>query len=443
MAPRLTKSVSEEDDGPRLVARRLESVRMLTSKPRASAMKGEEMPASQRNQAAWRTTKWARRGARVASGAFTAAVLGTAMAACGGPDANAPAADSPASKSDRPTGGNTARSSPAAEVTFVNDAGGEGGESSGRVEMKVIAASGLGVHVTISMFTDPNAKDPEEVMGQTWDGSRLLTFDSMGDPQYVLYEAVNEHPDAWNGLGLWSRELIGPTTGTTCNALDRSRTILKRVAAGYRCATVATEQQDGFSADYWFDKDTGVLLETGPLHAATFRQRPSPDKATFATTPPSGSHATVVAARKPSSGGTVHVPPFDLELLTTGRATSATYAGHSYVLAFFNSDTYWDSPDSCAGCLSALKTLQQLTTNGTTPPVLAVQVGEKGKPGFPLVPPGITLPIANDPTRTLRNALGLSNQLTMAFVGADGTVKVSYDSAPTPVQLTQALASVS
>jgi hypothetical protein len=374
---------------------------------------------------------------------FTVAFIGTTMTACAGSDANTPVAQSPTAKAEAPTTATKAPSTSAAEVTFVQDAGGEGGESSGRVEMEVIAASGLGVHVTISMFTDPDAKDPEEVMKQTWDGSRLLTFGSMSDPQYVLYEAVQEHPDAWSGLGLWSRELIGPATGTTCDARDRGRTILKRDAVGYRCATVATAQQDGFSADYWFDKDTGVLLETGALHAATFTLRPQTDAATFSTTPPSGSRATVVAARKPSAAGTDKVPPFSLELLTGGTATSAAYGGHSYVLAFFNSDTYWDSPDSCPGCLSALKALQGMTGKGRTPPVLAVQVGEKGKPGFPLVPPGVTLPIANAPTPELRNALGLSNELAIAFVGPDGTVKVSYDSAPTPAQLRQALATIS
>lgn len=375
--------------------------------------------------------------------AFTAALIGMTMAACGGPDKESPVANSHTAKGEPPTSATKTSSTPGAEVAFVQDAGGEGGEASGRVELKVIAASGLGVHVTIAMFTDPNAKDPEEVQRQIWDGSRLLTFGSMSDPQYILYEAVQEHLDAWNGLGLWSRELIGPTTGTTCDALDRNRVILKRNAAGYRCATAATAQQDGFSADYWFDKDTGVLLETGALHAATFTLRPQADAATFSTTPPSGSTATVIAARKPSSAGTVKVPPLSLEMLTGGTATSATYAGHSYVLAFFNSDTYWDSPDSCPGCLSALKTLQGMTRNGTTPPVLAVQVGEKGKPGFPLVPPGVTLPIANAPTPELRNALGLSNQLAMAFVGPDGTVKVSYDTAPTPAQLKQALDAIS
>ena len=91
------------------------------------------------------------------------------------------------------------------------------------------------------------------------------------------------------------------------------------------------------------------------------------------------------------------------------------------------------------GSLSALKALQELTANGTKPVVLTVQVGEIGKPGLPLVPPGVSLPIANDPTPRLQNALGLSNEVAMAFVGPDGTVKVSYDSAPTTAQLQQAL----
>jgi hypothetical protein len=308
--------------------------------------------------------------------------------------------------------------------------------------MHVIAARGLGVRTTISMFSDPSAKDPEEVMRQTWDGSRLLTYGSMSGPQYTLYEAVEEHLDAWSGMGLWSRDLIGPTTGTTCDTLDRGRTIVKRQAAGYHCATVATDQQDGFSADYWFDKETGVLLETRGLHATTFKLNPRTDAHTFSTTPPSGSKAAVIVARKPSSAGAMKVPSFHLTLLTGGTATTAKYAGRPYVLAFFNSDTYWESPDSCAGCLSALKALEELTGNGTTPPVLAIQVGEKGKPGFPLVPPGVGLPIANDPTPALKNACGLSNELAMAFIGADGTVKVSYDSAPSTAQLRQALAAI-
>lgn len=372
------------------------------------------------------------------------AVVAVIVAACGTPSPKVQASAPPAPRESGSVATSTtsAHSGPAAEVTFVQDAGGEGGESSGRVDMNVIAATGLGVRATIFMFTDPSAKDPEEVMRQTWDGSRLLIYGSMSDPQYILYEAVQEHLDAWNGMGLWSRELIGPTTGTTCDTLNPDRTILKRHAAGYRCATVATTQQDGFSADYWFDKETGVLLETGGLHAATFKLHPQTDAATFATTPPSGSRATVIAARKPSSAGTVKVPPFDLTLLTGGTATSAKYAGQPYVLAFFESFTYWDSPDSCPGCLSALKALQELTANGTKPAVLAVQVGEGGKPGFPLVPPGVSLPIANDPTPKLQNALGLSNELAMAFIGPDGTVKASYDSAPTTAQLRQALAAI-
>jgi hypothetical protein len=382
-----------------------------------------------------------RRGSALSRLAFMTAAVAAAVAACGAPTGRVPVDTSPAATDVAPSK-TTVGSTPAAEVTFVQDAGGEGGESAGRVDTSVIAASGMGVRVITSIFTDPDAKDPEEVIRQTWDGSTLLTFDSMRDPQYVLYEAVNEHPEAWNGMGLWSRDLIGPTTGTNCDALDRGRIILKRDTAGYRCTTVSTVQQDGFSADYWFDKDTGILLETGPLDAATFILGPPIDDATFSTTPPAGSRATVMAARKPSSGGAVQVPPFNLELLTTGTASSAEYAGHSYVLAFFNSDTYWDSPDSCSGCLSALKALQELTANGTKPAVLAVQVGAKGKTGFAQVPPGVTLPIANDPTPELQNALGLSNQLAMAFVGSDGTVKVSYDSAPIRAQLKQALAAI-
>ena len=101
------------------------------------------------------------------------ALVAVLVAACGTPSPPAPSSASPDPSETGSVATSTTQthSGQAAEVTFTQDAGGEGGESSGRVDMNVIAATGLGVRATISVFTDPSAKDPEEVMRHIWDGS--------------------------------------------------------------------------------------------------------------------------------------------------------------------------------------------------------------------------------------------------------------------------------
>ena len=106
------------------------------------------------------------------------------------------------------------------------------------------------------------------------------------------------------------------------------------------------------------------------------------------------------------------------------------------MLAFFVSDLVFD-PDgsSCPGCVDALLTLQRLTADGTDPPMLAVQEGNTGKPGFPLIPKGLTVDVVNDPDQDLARAYGLSDQVGFAFITADHKVHETFDEAPTDEQL--------
>jgi hypothetical protein len=110
------------------------------------------------------------------------------------------------------------------------------------------------------------------------------------------------------------------------------------------------------------------------------------------------------------------------------------------VLAFFLSDIVFDPHgESCPRCVPALLSLQRLTSNGTAPAVLAVQEGDVGKPGYPLVPKGLHLDVANDPDLEVQHSYGLSSQVGFAFIGSDGKVHRTFDGAPTDQQLRTAL----
>jgi hypothetical protein len=330
---------------------------------------------------------------------------------------------------------------PAAHVSFIWEGPGEGGEGAARITTDVVTAPGQGANITTNLYGDADSTAPGEVLRLIWDGSRLLSYGSMADPKYTLYEAPDEHPDAWAGMGLWTRDLMGVTTGTTCQKINRHRTVLSRETDGYRCTIAASEMQEAHTDTYWFDSQTGALLETTGLRARSFKLVPNVSPRTFDTQAPAGSHPVVLAARKPGKGG-VTVPQFTLERLAGGTIERTSLSGHPYVIVFFSSDLSWDLPDSCTGCLAALQSLQRMTKNGTDPVVLAVQVGSRGKPGYPFPTPAVHLPMANAPDGGLQHALGFANQFAMAFVGADGKVKAGFDRAPTDDELGQGLARI-
>lgn len=76
---------------------------------------------------------------------------------------------------------------------------------------------------------------------------------------------------------------------------------------------------------------------------------------------------------------------------------------------------------------------------GTDPAVLAVQEGDPGKPGYPLIPKGLQLDVVGHPGFDLQHAFGLSGQVGFAFIGSDEKVHRLFNKAPTDQQLIDAL----
>lgn len=83
-----------------------------------------------------------------------------------------------------------------------------------------------------------------------------------------------------------------------------------------------------------------------------------------------------------------------------------------------------------------------MTDNGAEPLVLGVQVGERGKPGLPLVPHGVTLAIAHAQRPDVQRRFGLTGLLGVVFVRSDGTIASSYDRAPTSKEITSSLTAI-
>jgi hypothetical protein len=277
-----------------------------------------------------------------------------------------------------------------------------------------------------------------------YDGRKLLVHDAEEYRPWTLYDAPNEHPDA---LSIVSNMFAAPESAVFAKSCRSAKvvghkTVLGRAAVGYHCG--AQHFADGVSQSAlveWLDQRTGVLLQVGGLHATVFDESPVITGATFSTRPPAGAKVEHFAARRTASGGKA-APGFDLRRVDAdGRVRLSDHASRPLVLAFFASDIYFDPHgEDCRRCLPALLTVQRLTAGGTDPAVLAVQGGEEGKPGYPLIPRGLHLPVGNDPGFDVEQSYGLSSQVAFAFIGSDGTVRKEFDRPPTDAELRAALA---
>ncbi len=277
-----------------------------------------------------------------------------------------------------------------------------------------------------------------------YDGRRLLEHDPEEFRHWILYEAPLEHPDQLAVVSDVFTDPAGEAFRKQCRSarVVGHRVILGRRAVGYHCA--GRHHRDGSSEAggvEWLDEQSGLLLRAGPLRATSVDEHPSLTRATFSTTPPRGAAVETYAARRPVGGGLRTAPGFHLHRLGGGSVGFAQYAGKPLVLAFYLSDIVFDvSGDSCPRCVPSLLTLQRLTSSGTDPAVLVVQEGEVGKPGYPLVPKGLHLDVANDPDLEVQHAFGLSNQVGFVFIGSDRLVHREFDKAPSDRQLRTALA---
>ena len=276
---------------------------------------------------------------------------------------------------------------------------------------------------------------------EVWDGTRILEHDQDSVFPYTIYEAPSEHPDELAGI---QEFMIGdPTTSPNplCKHAERltgARPVLGRTTIRYRCQP---RNDSLLGGTILVDRSTGLLLRSGPLHASRVDTSPTVGADTFSTQAPPGAKVDIIAAKHPTGPKPPdqEAPPFRLDLLNGGTVSSADFDGKPYVLAFFSSDLYFDHGELCPRCVPALLQVQRLSHHGTDPTVLAVQNGERGKPGFPLVPAGVRLRIANDPDIALQHAYGLTHEVGFAFVGSDGTIRAVIDHPATSTEISDAL----
>jgi outer membrane lipoprotein-sorting protein len=312
-------------------------------------------------------------------------------------------------------------------------------EGSFRADFHLIAAGAKRIRVT----SRSTAMEPESFV---YDGDKVLLYDASYAIPYMLYEAPEEHRDVFGMVQGWLLDPGSDTFAKSCpqpQPITTTRTIADRTAVGYTCHR-ATGQGGMFTgAEIWLDQATGLLLKQGLLEADKVNATPRVDASTFSTEPPPGVQVDVYAAKHSPGGKQQQAPGFTLQLLDGGTVDLNDLAGKPFVLAFFTSDLYFDpNGEVCARCIPALLAVQQLTQDGTRPRVLAVQTGDEGKPGYPLVPDGVELTVGRDSTGTLQHRYGLSHQVGFAFVGSDGTIDRLYDGPATDQQLRDALAAL-
>jgi len=361
-----------------------------------------------------------------------------AIASCGGATATPPER---AHRSTQPAPATTlAVPPPVVETTYRTDvpADEEEGESV-PARYDVLSAGRRLVRVDLQTYHDVEMTDPDEHVTYTFDGVRLLTYDSGRDPLYMRYDAPREHPDTWSEVADWLSPPPAPMPGRSCTRLPAQRSLHGRAAVGYTCRYDATDDSEAWTDEEWVDRATGAVLQQPYLKLERLVVNPHVDATTFATQPPAGVPLTVVAGRTPPPGQQRRVPAFTLDRLGGGRVASTDLVGRPFVLAFYSADFAFDESGTSVASVIAL---QQLTHGGSSPTVVGVQVGERlVKPGVPpLKPRGVSVPIGYDDKAVLQHSLGLNAQLGFAFVRSDGTVAATYDRAPTHAELQRSLA---
>lgn len=345
------------------------------------------------------------------------------------------------------TAGPTATSAPASttrrgpqpvEVQYFVHIDNAGDDGPFEARYNIVTDGGTKVRLKLSMYVEAGVVGEEYLY--TWDGSKILVFSEQSDPPYTVFEAPDEHPDETQLVMQWRENLWSRTRGTHCTELKSTQTIIGRTAVGYRCVTATPEPGESAVGELWLDQATGIPLKNEVMVAEKLVLAPTIDATTFSTKPPAGARSTVIAAKKAPPQ---KAPDFTLDLVKGGRIGLKDLAGKPFVLAFFMADLAFDEQgEVCPGCRDALLTLQTLTVNGVKPRVLGVQLGDLGKPGYPLVVSGLTLPLAHAQTPAVQNSFGLTGMVGFVFVHADGAIAAAYDRAPTKQQITQSLAAL-
>jgi hypothetical protein len=177
---------------------------------------------------------------------------------------------------------------PAVRVTYRDRTAPDEGSETGPIRYDVLSAGDRLVRVTMQTYSDLAMTEPDERFVFTWDGTRLLEYDSGADPRYTVYDAPRDHPEAWDLVSDWTSPPPRQEPGRDCTRLAARRTVIGRDVVGYSCRYAATPDGDAFTDRLWVDRQTGVPLLTSLVRAEKLVENPRVDEAAFSTRPPAG-----------------------------------------------------------------------------------------------------------------------------------------------------------
>ena len=133
-----------------------------------------------------------------------------------------------------------------------------------------------------------------------YDGQRLLVHDAEGYRPWSLFEAPEEHPDQFQAVSHVYADPDSAEFAEGCRSATvvGHKPVLGRRAVGYHCATQhSADGSVSFAHVDWLDQRTGLLLQSGAIHATSIDEHPHITASTFSTEPPRGAKVAVYAAR--------------------------------------------------------------------------------------------------------------------------------------------------
>jgi outer membrane lipoprotein-sorting protein len=134
-----------------------------------------------------------------------------------------------------------------------------------------------------------------------YDGQRLLVHDAEGSRPWSLFEAPEEHPDQFQAVSHVYADPDSAEFAEGCRSATvvGHKPVLGRRAVGYHCATQhSADGSVSFAHVDWLDQSTGLLLQSGAIHATSIDEHPHITASTFSTEPPRGARVAVYAAKK-------------------------------------------------------------------------------------------------------------------------------------------------
>jgi len=234
--------------------------------------------------------------------ALTAAIWLLAVTGCGSSDngATGPAGEPSATSGSAST---PRRGPQPVEFQYFIQINAPGEEGPAQARYDVITDGGTKVRLHVWLYADPGVVEEESLY--TWDGSRVLRYSKSAEDPYTVWEAPNEHADELPGVTSEVKYIWPTISGQGCTALKTTKTIIGRVAEGYRCAEATPEPEGPTANEVWVDQATGIQLSSCALPCGSYVDvkaeklvlNPKIDATTFSTQPPADAKVRVIPAQ--------------------------------------------------------------------------------------------------------------------------------------------------